>query len=255
MNYIIKLVVEYQATESEYIFELLIIELKNLINYYIRKISKFYREDLYQELIYRLYRVIKKFKFKTIQNFDYSRFNSNTLNILEKSDFKNVNLLFKNKYLSGFIDKYGYDLLKNACLNESKVEEFIDEFNLFSNENQFFDYLNKSFYRETAYFYRKYHLKENNDLISLNAILVDDIEMVDTIPDNDNKSKLLNWYDLLSEEDRQFTSLFYDGKRILTGKEVAKKLGVTQQAVSSKLKRVKKRYLKKIEESNCKVEK
>ena len=79
--------------------------------------------------------------------------------------------------------------------------------------------------------------------------------MVDTIPDNDNKSKLLNWYDLLSEEDRQFTSLFYDGKRILTGKEVAKKLGVTQQAVSSKLKRVKKRYLKKIEENNCKVEK
>ena len=69
--------------------------------------------------------------------------------------------------------------------------------------------------------------------------------MVDTIPDNDNKSKLLNWYDLLSEEDRQFTSLFYDGKRILTGKEVAQKLGVTQQAVSSKLKRVKKRYLKK----------
>lgn len=48
MNYIIKLVVEYQATESEYVFELLIIELKNLINYYIRKISKFYREDLYQ---------------------------------------------------------------------------------------------------------------------------------------------------------------------------------------------------------------
>ena len=189
------------------------------------------------------------------KNFDYSRFNSNTLNILEKSDFKNVNLLFKNKYLSGFIDKYGYDLFKNACLNESKVKEFIDEFNLFSNENQFFDYLNKSFYRETAYFYRKYHLKENNDLISLNTILVDDIEMVDTIPDNDNKSKLLNWYDLLSEEDRQFTSLFYDGKRILTGKEVAKKLGVTQQAVSSKLKRVKKRYLKKIEENNCKVEK
>lgn len=254
MNYVIKLVAQYQVTKSENIFELLIIKLTNLINYYIRKIPKFYREDLYQELIYNLYRVIKKFELKSMLNFDYSQFNSKTLNDLEKSNFKNINLVFKNKYLLGFIDKYGNYLVKNACLNENKIEEFINEFNLFSNENQFFDYLNKSFYRETAYFYRKHHIKENDDLISLNTIIADGIEIIDTISDINDKIENLNWNDILSKEDGLFISLFYDGKRILTEKEVAKKLGVTQQAVSSRLKRVKKRYLKKIKENNYKVE-
>lgn len=82
MNHVIKLVAEYQVTESEYIFELLVIELKGIINHYNNKIEKFYREDLYQELLYRLFMVIKKFKFKTIERINSSLFTLNTLNIL-----------------------------------------------------------------------------------------------------------------------------------------------------------------------------
>lgn len=74
MNHVIKLVAEYQVTESEYIFELLVIELKGIINHYNNKIEKFYREDLYQELLYRLFMVIKKFKFKTIERINSSLF-------------------------------------------------------------------------------------------------------------------------------------------------------------------------------------
>ena len=50
----------------------------------------------------------------------------------------------------------------------------------------------------------------------------------------------------------KLTDLFYI---ILTGKEVAEILGVTQQAVSRRLKRLYKRYLKKYYEVYEKVEK
>lgn len=256
MNYVIKLVSQYQVTESEYILELLITELRDLINYYNKKVKRFYREDLYQELVYRLFMVIKKFKFRKIESIDSSLFNQDTLNVLEENDFKNINDICNNKYLLGFINKYGKELFKEACINKNKIEEFVYEFNMFSNENQFFDYLNKALYRETAYFYRKNHIKENTENMSLNIMVADGIEMIDTIPDDkiDNR-ELIYIKDLLSEEDIIFLSNFYEGKRIISGKEVAKKLGVTQQAVSSRFKRLKKRYLKKLSEYKDKVEK
>ena len=255
MNYAIKLVAKYQVTESEYILELLITELRDLINHYNKKVKKFYREDLYQELVYRLFMVIKKFKFRMIESIDTSLFNQNTLNILEENNFKNINDIFNNKYLLGFINKYGKELFKEACINKNKIEEFIYEFNMFSNENQFFNYLNRALYRETAYFYRKNHIKENTENISLNTIVGDDIEMIDTIQDEkiDNRA-LIYIKDLLSDEDIKFLSNFYEGKRVLIGKEVAKKLGVTQQAVSSRFKRLRKRYLKRLSEYKDKVE-
>ncbi len=49
-------------------------------------------------------------------------------------------------------------------------------------------------------------------------------------------------YRLLSDKDMAFLNLFIDKGRTLTEKEVAKKLGVTQQAISSMLKRIAKRY-------------
>lgn len=256
MNYVIKLVAKYQVTESEYILELLITELRDLINHYNKKVKKFYREDLYQELVYRLFMVIKKFKFRMIESIDTSLFNQNTLNILEENNFKNINDIFNNKYLLGFLNKYGKELFKEACINKNKIEEFIYEFNMFSNENQFFNYLNRALYRETAYFYRKNHIKENTENISLNTIVANGIEMIDTIPDEkiDNRG-LIYIDDLLSDEDIMFLSNFYDGKRIISGKAVAKKLGVTQQAVSSRLRRLEKRYLKRLSEYKDKVEK
>lgn len=256
MNYVIKLVAKYQVTESEYILELLITELRDLINHYNKKVKKFYREDLYQELVYRLFMVIKKFKFRMIESIDTSLFNQNTLNNLEENNFKNINDICNNKYLLGFINKYGKELFKEACINKNKIEEFIYEFNMFSNENQFYNYLNRALYRETAYFYRKNHIKENTENISLNTIVGDGIEMIDTIPDEKkDNSALIYIKDLLSDEDIKFLSNFYEEKRVLLGKEVAKKLGVTQQAVSSRFKRLRKRYFKRLSEYKDKVEK
>ena len=256
MNYVIKLVAQYQVTESEYILVLLITELRDLIHYYNKRVKKFYREDLYQELVFRIFMVIKKFRFRKIESIDSSLFNQDTLNVLEENDFKNINDIFNNKYLLGFINKYGKELFKEACINKNKIEEFIYEFNMFSNENQFFNYLNRALYRETAYFYRKNHIKENAENISLNTIVASGVEMIDTIPDDkiDNRG-LIDMNNLLSDDDIMFLSNFYEGKRIISGKDVAKKLGVTQQAVSSRLKRLEKRYLKRLSEYKDKVEK
>lgn len=256
MNYVIKLVAQYQVTESEYILELLITELRDLIHYYNKRVEKFYREDLYQELVFRLFMVIKKFKFRKVESIDSSLFNQDNLNVLEENDFKNINDIFNNKYLLGFINKYGKELFKEACINKNKIEEFIYEFSMFSNENQFFNYLNRALYRETAYFYRKNHIKENAENISLNTIVANGIEMIDTIPDDkiDNR-EIIYREDLLSDDDIMFLSNFYEGKIIIPGNEVARKLGVTQQAVSSRLKRLEKRYLNRLSEYKDKVEK
>lgn len=256
MNHVIKLVAEYQVTESEDIFESLVKELRGIINKYNRKISKFYRDDLHQELVYRLFIVIKKFKFETIESIDKSLFNPKILKILEENNFKNINDIFNNKYIFGFIDKYGKELFTKACLNESEIEKFLYEFNMFKNENQFFDYLNKALYRETAFFYRKNHIKENSENTSLNLIVIDGIEMIDTILniEVDNR-ELIYRSDLFSDDDIMFLLSFIDGNRILSGKEVAKTLGVTQQAVSGRLKRLKKRYFKRLKKSKSKVEK
>lgn len=255
MNYVIKLVAQYQLTESEHIFELIIMELKDLIDYHSRKIVKFHKEDLHQELIFRVFKVIKKFKFIPVGNIDKTLFNQNILNDLEKNEFKNINLVFQNKHFSGFIEKYGCGLFRDACLN-NKIDEFLKEFEFFSNENQFYDYLNISLYREKIYYYRKHHIKENINSISLNSLVGDGIEMIDTISDYESRDiESSNKGNLLSEEDRIFISNFYDGKMVLSGKEVAKKLGVSQQAISGKLKRVRRRYFKKLREFYIKVEK
>lgn len=200
--------------------------------------------------------VIKKFKFRKVESIDSSLFNQDTLNVLEENDFKNINDIFNNKYLLGFINKYGKELFKEACINKNKIEEFIYEFSMFSNENQFFNYLNRALYRENAYFYRKNHIKENAENISLNTIVANGIEMIDTIPDDKNDNReIIYREDLLSDDEIMFLSNFYEGKRIISGKDVAKKLGVTQQAVSSRLKRLEKRYLKRLSEYKDKVEK
>ena len=60
---------------------------------------------------------------------------------------------------------------------------------------------------------------------------------------------------LLDETDRSFLYNFIKDDEIITGKEVAEILGVTQQAVSRRLKRLYKRYLKKYYEVYEKVEK
>ncbi len=254
MNRIIKLVIDYKESQTDFIFQDLVDELTDLIDYHKRKVAVYYRDDLGQELLVCLVRVIDKFRIKNFKPINEELFNLNTLKLLLGHNYNNVNDVLNNKYVLGFIDKYGADLFNKAFENLNDYNIFIFEFKLFCNENQFFKYLDKSLTNQVNHFVRENKINDNK-IISLNSITSSDIEYIDLIPDIEEETKIVFDINLLDETDRSFLYNFIKDDEIITGKEVAEILGVTQQAVSKRLKRLYKRYLKKYYEVYEKVEK
>lgn len=254
MNRIIKLVIDYKESQADFIFQDLVDELTDLIDHHKRKVIVYYRDDLGQELLVCLIRVIDKFRIKIYKPINEELFNLNTLTLLIEHNYNNVNEVLNNKYVLGFIDKYGADLFNKAFKNLNDYNNFIIEFKLFCNENQFIKYLDKSLTNQVRYFVRE-NIINDNKIISLNTIMSSDIEYIDLIPDIEEENKKVSDINLLDETDRSFLNNFIKEDEILTGKEVAEILGVTQQAVSRRLKRLYKRYLKKYYEVYEKVEK
>lgn len=66
---------------------------------------------------------------------------------------------------------------------------------------------------------------------------------IDLIKDETKNFKIFD-ENLLSKKDKKFLSLFLENNKILKGVEVASKLGITQQAVSIRLKRIREKYYK-----------
>lgn len=238
MNYIIKQVIEYQSSKSNLVFEELVNEMSAMINVYANKIPKYYRDDFNQELLECLLNVLNKFSIKKVKSISVSLF--------DKDNSTNLNEILNDKYVSGFVNKYGTELLISAFKSDDKRIEFLTEFELFCNENQFIKYLTTSFDRKVKLYYRQQNKKENFEYISLNLNITNEIELLDLISEETVDDEIKNFYDesLLSNNDQEFLNLFKVGDRIITEKEVAKKLNITQQAVSSRLKRLKKRYIK-----------
>lgn len=245
MNYVIKLVAEYQENKSDLIFEDLANELKDTINGHRNRVPQFYRDDFHQELLECLLNVVTRFNIKTIKNIPISLFNDKNLELLVKHNFKNISEVLNNKYLLGFTEKYGNDLLMQAFQNNDKLIFFLNEFELFCNENQFMKYINTSFDRKVKLFYRELKKDEKNKCISLNINVIDEIELLDLISVEASNEDVKLFYDetLLSEDNKRFLNLFIEEGNIITGKKVVTKLNITQQAVSSRLKRLKKKYI------------
>lgn len=66
--------------------------------------------------------------------------------------------------------------------------------------------------------------------------------MLETITNYEYNTKEQSLIDELSKEDKIFLSLFYDGHKKLTQKEIAQKLGITQQGVHKRLKMIRNKY-------------
>ena len=74
------------------------------------------------------------------------------------------------------------------------------------------------------------------DTISLNSYVYEDIELIDTIADkSESEYNLFEKYKF-EEKEIKFLKCFLEDGRILTEAEVAKKVGITQQAVNKKKK-------------------
>ena len=174
-------------------------------------------------------------------NIDYEKVNSIKITMIYNID--DIIKIYDNKYFNAFVSKYKLELYEFDFQNVNYIDLLFYEFNLFCNENQFIKYLNVSLKRKVYSFNSQYRKEQLNKPISLNIMINDEIEYIDLIND---EIKSFHKFDesLLSKRDKKFLSLFFENDKILKGVEVANKLGVTQQAVSVRLKRIREKYFK-----------
>lgn len=236
MNTLIKKVLEYQKNQSDLVFQEIVIIMTPLINAQVSKINRIYTQDLKQELLLTIYKVLLKFKL------DKELISKNLKLIEIKSIYDTV---ISHKYYDSFKLKYQYNISVYTS-NEDDLVKVINEFYLFCCENKFKKYMKLALNRKVIDFIRKYKINFETKIISLNSVSEnDEEELLYKIID---KSSLINYqktdYSLLSTKDIEFLDLFYVDNKKLTEKEVAKILGVSQQAVSKRLNKIKNKFKK-----------
>lgn len=245
MNKLIKLILQFKECENcnqysnDILFEEIYIELKYLIKSYICKVPIDNRDDFKQELLSCLYKVLQVFKLQN--NVDNGIIKS--IKISKTDNINDIIKIYNNKYFKAFVNKYKQELQEIDFKNLNNIVLLMDEFNLFCNENQFIKYLIISFNNNVKSFNDQYRKEQPSKPISLNLMINDEIEYIDLIKDETKNFKIFD-ENLLSKKDKKFLSLFLENNKILKGVEVASKLGITQQAVSIRLKRIREKYYK-----------
>ncbi len=247
---IIVLVKKYQkesvSEEKNFIFECIIEELNYLLKYYQKKIKAIYQDDLKQELLVTILKVINEFNIQQKIKFDQSLFNQKNFDILNKYHFQNINTVFNNNYLKDFTDKYGIKLVKKAFSNKKYYQKFIDIFNLFCIRNQFISYVKKALNNSYQNFNKSIKRNRMFKMNSLNIVIFENVEIIDLIIDKSEANLDISIFDdYLSKDEKAFINLFIFEGRVLTQKEVAEIIGITQQAVSKKFNKIKRKILKK----------
>lgn len=165
------------------------------------------------------------------------------IKISKTDNIDDIIKIYNNKYFKEFVNKYKQELQEIDFNNLNNIVLLMDEFNLFCNENQFIKYLIISFNNNVKSFNDQYRKEQPSKPISLNLMINDEIEYIDLIKDETKNFKIFD-ENLLSKKDKKFLSLFFENNKILKGVEVASKLGITQQAVSIRLKRIREKYYK-----------
>lgn len=237
MNTLIKKVLEYQKSKNEIVFKEIINILKPVINTYVSKIDRYYSQDLKQELLCSIYKSLLKFKHNKKEI---------TIN-LGLSDIKKIyDEIIKHKYYDSFKVKF-VEFKFLDILKTNDIIKMINEFYLFCNQNQFKNYINKVLNNKLIDFIRTNKIDREIKIISLNIVNdYDGEELLYKIPDT-HSSKIYSEidYSLLTNKEVEFLNLFYKDNEKLTEIEVANILGISQQAVSKRLIKIKNK-LKKI---------
>lgn len=245
MNSLIKLIINYQKTNSNETFKEIVKSFEGLIKHKIKTIPAYYKDDIYQEMLMELFNCIKQFKINLTANIDQTLFNIEIYNCLKNNDFKNVNSKLQNKYIRLFIKKYGTKLLEKAFTCKYHQDLFVKEFCYFTNQNQFIKSLNKRFLFVYLNFLKKHQKDLNKSIKSLNEFDEDKNEIIDNLIDPKTIKEDKNYfcYDLTKEE-MEFIWLFLRSVGVATEKEVANKLKISQQAVHKKKSKIIKKYKK-----------
>ena len=220
--------IEYKANSNDNIFDKIVNRLNKLINSYIYKVDKYYRDDLKQELLQGIYKTTQTFK---IDN------NIITEDVLVTPE--------TNPNVINFISRYGKDFLISSYRNTENFNNFKDELILFCNENQYIHYLSKTF-RNIYIDYLKMNYYQINNLLSS---FDENIHINYALTNNSHNHLYNQVMDIKQEFDKEdllFIELFVEDNKILTEKEVGIKLGISQQAVNKRKKAIYKKYHNKI---------
>lgn len=201
--------------------------LENLIKSYVYKIHSYYRDDLYQEILIKIYNVIDIFKINLNSLYEINI--ELVKNIKERNYYKILN----EKYVNGYEEKYG-DMVLVMYQNEKiQDSELILELSYFCNENQFINYINKSINSAFVNFVRnkksEYNINIKRERRKKNKIEeVNYLELLD---------QLFLKYNLLDEE-KKFLKMFIENNKLISEKTVGRKLGISQQAVNKRKKKI-----------------
>ena len=153
--------------------------------------------------------------------------------VKDKEDVKQ--LIYLNIIL--FIRKFKIKEIETKNNYDKFIKEIKDkncnlkkEFKYYCNEKQFLKYFNKiidttikKYYRDNKKYTNNLSINDNIDISSTSNVSLEDIFL---------------------KKDYEFLSNFIENDTLLTEQEVAKKLGVTQQAINKHKKKIYKKYKK-----------
>ncbi len=232
MYEIASLILEYKENQSEAILAQIYAILKPLILKYSKKVSVLYQEDILQELMMGTLSIIQQMKIQVPE--------------IEKEAFMDIENQ-KNpskKYYSNFVQEVEQHHLMHLLFadNYQKITELFHKFCI---RNQFYYLLEQRYRSIIATFYRENSNYFYYEIRILNVVEDSGLERIDRLVSLEHQKYDFERYGI-TEKDALFLKLFIDGNCILSQKEVAKKLGVSQQSISKRLKGLRKKYQTKL---------
>lgn len=228
MNLIIKLILEYQREKSDAVFEHLVFLLKDKIGYFLRNVPDNDKDDVRQEMLIGLYQLALRFNFGLVF-LEKDRFTEENYRKMSSEDFLNADEVMKQQLPHLFLKKYGIDLFVSSFRNSDSREELIYEYWMFCNEIQFVGYLNRVFNGKVSDYFRKRQREIYSDI----EIFFDSLNA---------EPPFYLHARMLSDEDASFLKRFIRNGKILSEAEVGKQLGISQQAVNKRKKRIAVKY-------------
>lgn len=221
MNTLIKLTLSFRINLSNKVFEEILELLKKLMSIFLIDIKE--EQDELQE-IYRIEILNTTKEFKIKEYLDNDELNESKLQTLYQKEENS------NSYIKEFIEIYGLEKFLKIFTSNQEKENFYNELNLYRNEKALFSYLAKRFL-----FLKKDFINErikNNFLI-----LFDENIHVEETPSRINLNDYLEEKNL-NKEEKQLLLLFIKDGELLSEKEVGELLGISQQAVSKRIKKI-----------------
>lgn len=200
---------KFKKERNDEVFDNIVDSLKGFLKPYLKKVDACFRDDLYQEILMGLFKSCLLFKI-----IDFNKIKSNS----------------------------NYDFYYKNFLNEKKIEIDEEDFVIYFNLITFIKFINEMIINVIKDFVKSRYYFESKNTDSLNILIYDE-ELINLIFDSsyEEEVSLIKAFKLLDNDEIKFLDAFLKNGQVLSQREVAIKFGITQQAVSKKLNKIKKK--------------